>query len=173
MSRLSKETAEGHTAPFAIRMKEYEKAYRRFVRSSRTGIDETLLELWNRIIDTKIPFYFDADDDLAKFTFEGRRGFHIATSTRRFHRPKKTGKPLSVTIIMGGFKEEYDDPEDQLIPCDKARTIDCCYFGMGEDEVDLAMFFIEQLLGRTLKIKKARGIHQRAKIKPRRSRLEE
>lgn len=126
----------------------FERAYRTFVRKTKTGFEETLLELWTQLVGLNHPFWFDADGDMAKFTFANGRSFHLCTSTRRFHRPKKTGKPLSVTIVMGGFKEEYDDPEDQLIPCDAARKIDCCYFGMAEDEVDLAMFYIEQMVSR-------------------------
>lgn len=172
MNHQSKESTRGDVASFATRLRKYTGAFRRFVHNSETEMDDTLQELWNRIVDTREPFYFDADSDMAKFTFERGRGFHIATSTRRFHRPRKTHKPDSVTIIMGGFKDEYDDPEGQLIPCDKARTIDCCYFGMGEEEVELAMFFIQQLMDRPSTHKKARSIHQSAKIKRRRSQEE-
>lgn len=131
---------------FLRRKAESERAYRTFVRKTKTGLEETLQELWTQLVGLNHPFWFDADEDMAKFTFTNGRSFHLCSSTRRFHRPKKTGKPRSVTIVMGGFKEDYDDPEDQLIPCDAARKIDCCYFGMAEDEADLAMFFIEQMV---------------------------
>ncbi len=148
---------------------ESDRAFRAFIRSADTGLDETLLELWRLVRALRKPFLIDADADMAKFTFENGRGFHICTSTGRFHRPAKTGKKESVTIMIGGFKREFDDPEDQLIPCDAAQRINCCYFGMAEDEVDLAMFFIEQLAGRKDHKKPSRGsadVH----ITPRRKR---
>lgn len=125
---------------------EFHQAFRTFVRTADTGLDHTLLELWDSIERLKKHFSFTADADMAIFTFSNGHRFHICTNTRRFHRPKKTGKLESVTIMMGGFKEDYDDPENQLMPCDAKRTIDCCYFGMAEDEADLAMFYIEQLV---------------------------
>ncbi len=152
---------------FAAHRNEFERAYRNFVRASRTGLEETLLALWDRIIDLHMPFWFDADADMAKFTFENARSAHICTSTRRFHRPKKTGKPISVTIVLGGFNDEYDDPEDQLIPCDQARKIDCCYFGMGEEEVDLTIYFFRQLIQKPAK--KSSSLQQKVKIIPRTS----
>lgn len=152
---------------FEKRLPNFEKTFKEFIRTSSTGIEGTLFEFWRRIVTLHIPFLLDADEDMAKFTFAHSSGFHICTSARRFHRPKMTGKPLSVTIMMGGFKEDYNDPENQLIPCDKARKISCCYFGMAEDEVDLAMFFLEQLMTRTVEQKKGRNIYKKARIAPR------
>lgn len=151
---------------FQQQKSEFERAFRRFVQSADTGLDATLFELWNRGLQLRKPFWFDADADMAKFTFPNGRSFHICTSTRRFHRPKKTGKLQSVTIVMGGFKDDYNDPEDQLIPCDKARKFDCCYFGMAEDEVDLAIFFIEQMVkfpGNLTKVQEKAKIVSRSK----------
>lgn len=133
-----------HALPSDL-LNAYSLQFKQFVRTSNTGLVDTLLDLWQQLVALGVPFEFSADNDMAKFTFPSGRGFHIATSTKRFHRPKKTRKLHSVTIIMGGFKEDYDDPEDLLIPCNRAGKIDCCYFGMGEEEADLAMFFIEQL----------------------------
>ena len=129
-----------------------EQRYRAFIRTAKSGLDATLLDLWKRVGNLKVPFSLDADDDMAKFSFENARSFHICTNTRRFHRPTRTGKHPSVTVMLGGFKNEFNDPEGQLIPCDAAGRIDCCYFGMAEEESELALFYIEQLVelpGRT------------------------
>ena len=127
-------------------IKAYTAAFQQFVKTSNTGLNLTLMDLWQRIVGLNVPFEFSADADMTKFRFPNGHGFHIATSTRRFHRPKKIGKQRSVTIILSGFKEDYDDPENLLFPCDRAGKIDCCYFGMGEEEAELAMFFVEQLV---------------------------
>ena len=154
---------------FRVRRTEFDRAFKAFIRSANTGLDATLLELWERVGKLQKPFVFDSDADMAKVTFENGRSFHVCTSSRRFHRPTKTGKPRSVTIMLGGFKRNFDDPEDQLIPCDAAQRVDCCYFGVAEDEEDLAMFFIEQMVGHGDK-KKPLNVHAKAHITPRRKR---
>lgn len=158
----------GHNPNSLGRVRDYERMFGKFIKSSRTGLDSTLWALWNRIVDLRAPFLFDADADMAKFTFLNGRSVHLCTSTRRFHRPKKTGKPESVTVVVGGFRREYDDPEHQLIPCDGAGKIDCCYFGVAEEEEDLAIFFIEQLLQKEEKRKNLAGSYQKGKIASRR-----
>ena len=146
----------------------FEKAFRAFVRAANTGLDETLSELWKRLLALDKPFWLDADLDMAKCTFLTGRGLHICTNPRRFHRPKKTGKVLSVTIYLGGHKREFDDPENQLTPCGTDDKLDCCYFGMGVDEADLALFYFEQLV--TLKpLKKYHDLRRRSKISLRHS----
>lgn len=129
----------------AVPPEENERAFRAFVKVTDPELKYTLMDVWKGVRAIGKPFILSADEDMAKLSFENQRGFHVATSTKRFHRPKKTGKSPSATIILGGFKDEFDDPEDQLIPCDKARIIDCCYFGMGVDEAELALYFIDQL----------------------------
>ena len=146
--------------------KHYAATFRTFVKVSQSGIDQTLISLWERINDLKILFLFDADADMAKFTFHNGRSAYLCTSTRRFHRPGKTGKPRSVTVILGGFKTEYEDPENQLIPCDRAGKIDCCYFGMAEDEEDLTVFYIDQLAKKT-RLRKNINLLKKSKISTR------
>ena len=140
---------------FLSRLKDYERQFRTFVRTSQSGLDDTLFDFWNSLTALPIPFEMVTDEDMAQFSFGFKKGFHITTNRRRFHRPKKTGKPRSVTIIMSGLKEEYEDPEDLLVPCDYARKIECCYFGMAEDEAELAMFFIQQMITRAVNGRKA------------------
>jgi len=145
----------------------YNQQFEGFLKTSQTPLHQTARSLWQGIAALQAPFFFDADADMAKFTFGNGRSVSLCTSVRRFHRPKKTGKPLSMTVILGGFRNEYDDPENQLVPCDQAGKIDCCYFGMGEDEEDLATFYIGQLI----KIKPVRNnlnLVEKARISPRR-----
>jgi hypothetical protein len=123
------------------------RAFRVFAQQTEPERRETLQQLWTSVLELKQPFLLDADADMAKFTFLNGRSFHLCTSTRRFHRPKRTGKPQSITIVLSGFKGDYDDPENQLIPCDAAGTISCCYFGMAVDEAELALYYIKQLIG--------------------------
>lgn len=58
-----------------------------------------------------------------------------------------------------------NDPENQLIPCDRAGRIDCCYFGMAEEETELGLFFVKQLV--KLKAKKLKRLERKAVIRPR------
>ena len=167
MTRISR---HAHTKP-GVRNRSgelvgYERTYKAFVKTSDSGLDQTLLELWKRLAKLRTPFFFDADANMAKFTFTNVRGLHICTSTRRFHRPLKTGKRVSATIYLGGYKREFDDPENLLIPCGRNDQLDCSYFGMGEDEADLALFYAEQLV--TLKpLKKGIDLITRSTIQPR------
>ncbi len=141
------------------------KKFQVFVRSSNTGLDDTLMKFWSEIAAMREPFDLDVDADMAKFVFANGRGMHISTSTRRFHRPKRTKKPTSVTIVLGAFKKEMNDPESQLIPCDRAGRIDCCYFGMSEEETELGLFFVKQLI--KLKPKNLKKVERRSVIRPR------
>lgn len=141
------------------------KKFQAFIRSSKTGLDDTLMKFWSEITGMREPFDLNVDADMAKFVFANGRGMHMCTSTRRFHRPKRTGKPVSVTIVLGAFKKEMNDPENQLIPCDRAGRIDCCYFGMAEEEKELGLFFVKQLV--KLKAKKLKRLERKAVIRPR------
>ncbi|MEK6566328.1 MAG: hypothetical protein AABZ41_06440 [Bacteroidota bacterium] len=55
------------------------------------------------------------------------------------------------------------------MPCDQAGKIDCCYFGMGEDEENLATFYIGQLI-RKKPVRKNLNLKEKARISPRRKR---
>ena len=155
------------TKEFQKNLPAYNQKFEGFLESSQTLLHQTARSLWQGIAALQAPFLFDADADMAKFTFGNGRSVSLCTSVRRFHRPKKTDKPLSVTVILGGFRNEYDDPENQLVPCDQAGKIDCCYFGMGEDEEDLATFYIGQLI-RIRPVRKNLNLKEKARISPRR-----
>ncbi|MEK7669984.1 MAG: hypothetical protein AAB330_01960 [Bacteroidota bacterium] len=105
--------------PNSIDMKEFQKnlpgynqQFEGFLKTSQTPLHQTARSLWQGIAALQAPFFFDADVDMAKFTFGNGRSMSLGTSVRRFHRPKKTGKLLSMTVILGGFRNEYDDPEN-------------------------------------------------------------
>jgi hypothetical protein len=126
--------------------KASEQEFRRFVKLAETSLQETLMQFWSAVAELKEPFDLAVDADMAKFVFPNGRGIHLCTDTRRFHRPKRTGKPVSVTVFLGAYRGEMDDPEGKLIPCDRAGRLRCCFFGMGEDEAELGLFFVKQLI---------------------------